>query len=111
MNKSKATASRDLALARRIHGQFTRMFGRNFDPKNDRVKWTWDWSHYGFRTRESVQAGYKKPVGKFPFDTRVMATEDSYCGFSATSWRAKELDFQLPYARDLSSVLRRWRKG
>ena len=33
MNLSKATASRDFALVRRIHRQFARMFGRSFDPK------------------------------------------------------------------------------
>jgi hypothetical protein len=107
MKKSKATASRDFALSRRICSQFTRMFGRTFNATQDQIKWSWDWSHYGFRTRESVQAGHKKPVGNFPFDTRITATEDSYCGFSAASWQSKAVDFQLPYARDLLSVLRR----
>ena len=31
MKKSKATASRDLASARRIHAQFARMFGRSLE--------------------------------------------------------------------------------
>ncbi len=57
MKKSKATASRDFAIARRIHVQFARMFGRGLDPKKDQIKWSWDWSHYGFRTYESVRAG------------------------------------------------------
>src|SRR5215813_6532246 len=81
MKKSKATASRDFALARRIHSQFLRMFGRTFEAKKDQVKWSWNWSHYGFRTRESVRAGHKRPVGRFPFDTRITATEEAFCGF------------------------------
>jgi hypothetical protein len=73
MKKSKATASRDFALARRIHGQFAQLFGRPLNPKRDRIKWSWDWSHYGFRTQESLRSGHKKPVGNFPFDTRAEA--------------------------------------
>src|SRR4030095_13351249 len=61
MEVSKATASRDLALVRRIHRQFVRMFGRNFDAKRDRVVWTWNWAHYGFITPESRAAGHPKP--------------------------------------------------
>ncbi|CAN5764565.1 hypothetical protein BH20ACI3_BH20ACI3_21890 [soil metagenome] len=91
MKKSKATASRDFAIARRIQAQFARMFGRTLEVQKDRIKWSWDWSHYGFRTRESLQAGYKKPVGNFPFDTRVMATDDSYCGFNGASWQSRAL--------------------
>src|SRR5690242_3290072 len=53
MAVSKPTASRDFALVRRIHRQFLRMFGRNFDPKRDRVVWSWSWDHYGFITPES----------------------------------------------------------
>lgn len=66
---SKPTASRDFALVRRIHRQFVRMFGRNFDAKRDRVVWTWNWAHYGFSTWESKATKHKKPVGHFPFDT------------------------------------------
>src|SRR5689334_6107113 len=58
MKRSKATASRDFLLTRRIHDQFTRMFARKFDSKKDQILWSWDWSHYGFRTREGFQAGY-----------------------------------------------------
>jgi hypothetical protein len=39
MEVSKATASRDFALVRRIHRQFQRMFDRNFNSKRDRVVW------------------------------------------------------------------------
>ena len=106
MKKSKATASRDFAIARRIHFQFARMFGRTLELKKDQVKWSWDFSHYGFRTRESVQAGHKKPVGDFPFDTRASATDAAYCGFSAASWQSKDLSYKLPNTRDLLSVLR-----
>ena len=53
MKRSKATASRDFQLARRIHTQFGRMFGRRFEVKRDQILWSWDWSTYGFRTRES----------------------------------------------------------
>ena len=63
---STATASRDLVLCRRIHFQFLQMFGRPLKPRKDLVVWSWDWSHYGFRTAESKSAGYIKPVGKFP---------------------------------------------
>jgi len=86
MEVSKATASRDFALVRRLHRQFLRMFGRNFDSKRDRVVWTWNWDHYGFITPESRHAGHRKPVGHFPFDTRRQETEESYCGFNQSSW-------------------------
>ena len=84
---SKPTASRDLALVRRIQRQFLRMFGRNFDAKRDQVVWTWNWDHYGFITWESKGTGRKKPVGHFPFDTRKQETEESYCGFNQLSWQ------------------------
>jgi hypothetical protein len=42
MKVSKATVSRDFALVGRIH----RQFGRNFDPKTDKIFWSWDWSYY-----------------------------------------------------------------
>jgi len=45
--------------------------------------------HYGFRTRESIQAGHKKPVGRFPFDTRMTATEEAFCGFGPSSWQPR----------------------
>src|SRR5215813_1811423 len=106
MNKSKSTASRDLALCRRIHSQFLRMFGRTFEAKKDQVKWSWNWSHYGFRTRESVQAGHKKPVGRFPFDTRAKVTEEAFCGFGPSSWRAKRSDNTSSSTGDLLSIFR-----
>lgn len=85
---SAATASRDLALSRQIRLQFLRMFGREFNSTKDKVVWSWDWSHYGFKTRESVLAGYKKSVGKFPFNTRSwVVEEDAYCGFNPSSWQ------------------------
>ena len=105
MKKSKATASRDFALARRIHAQFARMFGRSLEPQ-DQVKWSWNWSHYGFRTRESVRAGNKKPVGHFPFDTRASVTEEAYCGFNAASWQPRALSFRTTSTSDLLSALR-----
>jgi hypothetical protein len=87
MEVSKATASRDCALVRRLHRQFLRMFGRNFNSKRDRVVWTWNWAHYGFITHESRYAGHPKPVGHFPFDTRRQESEESYCGFDQSSWQ------------------------
>ena len=45
MKQSRATASRDFQLARRIHPQFRRMFGRRFEVKKDQILWSWDWSH------------------------------------------------------------------
>jgi hypothetical protein len=104
MEVSKATASRDFALVRRIHRQFGRMFGRNFDPKSDRIFWSWDWSYYGFMTPESRKAGYADPVGHFPFDTRKQETEDSYCGLNQLSWHNSKLISQLS-TRDLIRVL------
>ena len=56
MEVSKATASRDFALVRRIHRQFGRMFGRSFDAKQDQIVWNWNCSHYGFVAPESVSA-------------------------------------------------------
>jgi len=104
MEVSKATVSRDFALVRRIHRQFARMFGRNFDPKRDKIFWNWDWSHYGFIAPESAQAGYREPVGHFPFDTRKPETEESYCGFTQLTWHNGHFASQLS-TRDLIRVL------
>jgi hypothetical protein len=51
------------------------MFGRSFDPKMERIVWARNWEYYGFVTPESMNAGYKQPVGHFPFDTRKQETE------------------------------------
>lgn len=104
MEVSKATASRDFALVRRIHRQFGRMFGRNFDPKKDRILWIWNWDHYGFMTPESRAAGYSKPVGHFPFHTRKQETEESYGGFTQLSWHNSKFFSQLS-TRDLIRTL------
>jgi hypothetical protein len=104
MQISKATASRDFALVRRINRQFLRMFGRSFDSKRDKVVWDWHWSHYGFIAPESRQAGYKKPVGRFPFDTRKQETEESYCGLNQLSWQNTDYFAQLS-TRDLMRAL------
>jgi len=106
MKRSKATASRDFQLARRIHTQFSRMFGRRFEVKKDQILWSWDWSHYGFRTRESYQAGYRKAVGEFPFDTRTMPSEEAFCGLGPNSWQPKRSPFDNMNARQLISTLR-----
>jgi hypothetical protein len=104
MEVSKATASRDFALVRRIHRQFGRMFGRSFDSKRDKIFWGWDWSYYGFMTAESTKAGYKSPVGHFPFDTRKQESEESYGGFTQLSWHNGHFASQLS-TRDLIRVL------
>jgi hypothetical protein len=104
MNLSKATASRDFALVRRIHRQFTRLFGRSFDSKKDQIVWSWNFDHYAFKTPESKAAGYPKPVGHFPFDTRKRETEDSYCGFNQLSWQNKDYFSQLS-TRDLIRMM------
>src|SRR5262249_42499595 len=104
MEVSKATASRDFALVRRIYRQFGRMFGRYFDPSRDKVVWDWNWSHYGFVAPESKRAGYKRPVGYFPFDTRKQETEDSYQGFNQLSWQNTDYFSQLS-TRDLMRAL------
>jgi hypothetical protein len=101
---SKATASRDLGLVRRIHQQFTRMFGRSFNAKVDRIVWVWNWDYYGFITAESKRAGHRKPVGHFPFDTRKLETEESYCGFNQLSWQNTDYFSQLS-TRDLMRAL------
>jgi len=92
---SKSTVSRDFALVRRIHRQFGRMFGRNFDPNSDKILWSWDWSHYGFIAPESAKAGYRDPVGHFPFDTRKQETEECYGGFNQLSWHNDRFFSQL----------------
>jgi len=106
MKRSKATASRDFQLVRRIHTQFCRMFGRRFEVKTDQILWSWDWSHYGFRTRESYQAGYSKSVGHFPFDTRATPSEEAFCGLGPNSWQPKRSPFDNMNARQLISTLR-----
>ena len=104
MNLSKATASRDFALVRRIHRQFERLFGRSFDSKKDQIVWSWHFDHYAFKTPESKAAGYPKPVGYFPFDTRKQETEESYCGFNQLSWQNTNFFSQLS-TRDLVRTL------
>src|SRR5688572_15111337 len=104
MNLSKATASRDFALVRRVHRQFERLFGRSFDPEKDQIVWSWHFDHYAFMTPESKAAGYPKPVGYFPFDTRKKETEESYCGFNQLSWHNADYFSQLK-TRDLMRLL------
>jgi hypothetical protein len=104
MEVSKATLSRDFALVRRIHRQFGRMFGRSCDVKRDKVVWDWNWSHYGFITSESRTAGYRYPVGHFPFDTRKQETEESCGGFNQLSWQNSDYFSQLS-TRDLMRAL------
>ena len=106
MKRSKATASRDFQLVRRIHAQFARMFGRKFEVKKDQILWSWDWSHYGFRTQESYHAGYRKAVGNFPFDTRSPVCEEAFCGLGPTSWQPKHSYFDSMSTRDLISSLK-----
>jgi hypothetical protein len=106
MKKSKATASRDFALARRIRGQFAQLFGRPFNPLQDRIKWSWDWSHYGFCTQESLRSGHKKPIGSFPFDTRAEVSEEAFGGFGPKSWQSGRVDLRGVSTRDLISLLR-----
>lgn len=101
MQVSKATASRDFALVRRIHSQFARMFGRKLNPQTDQVVWSWDWSNYGFRAPESVRAGFRKPVGQFPFGLRENASEENYCGYSPLSFVKTE-----PSTMDLLHLLK-----
>ena len=95
MAVSKPTASRDFEPVRRIHCQFLRMFGRNFDRRRDQVVWAWNWAHYGFITEESKAEGYSKPVGHFPFDPRKQETEESYSGFRPLSWQHNDSFSQL----------------
>jgi hypothetical protein len=109
MAVSKPTASRDFALVRRIHRQFLRMFGRKFDPKRDRVVWSWNWASYGFITPESKAEGYPKAVGHFPFDTRRQETEESYCGFNHSSWHHTTFISQMS-TRELIRALTRLRR-
>ena len=103
---SRATASRDFALCRRMQTEFTLMFGRLFNPKTDRVLWSWDWSHYGFQTSESLNAGHQKAVGQFPFSTRATVGEEAYCGYTPQSWQPQEWSFHYKRSGNLLSVLR-----
>jgi hypothetical protein len=99
MQISKATASRDLALAQRIHQQFFRVFGRPLTSNHDEIVWSWDWSHYGFRTVESRRAGHRKAICHFPFDTRdVQPAEEAFEGFNPLSFQ--RLVNQTPGQRD-----------
>lgn len=87
---SMATASRDLALCRRIHAQFVRMFGRPLILWPDQVVWSWNWSHYGFCTTETENAGYKRSAGKFPFATRETGFDEAaFCGLNPSSWETE----------------------
>ncbi len=108
MGKSRATASRDFALCRRIHTQFVKMFGRDFTPSKDEIVWSWDWSHYGFRTPESRRARNRKPVGHFPFSTRdLVAGEEAYCGLTPLSWQDKFEEVSVSYeGGDFLSLMR-----
>ena len=110
MNLSKAIASRDFALVRRIHRQFTRMFGRSFDSKKDQIVWSWHFDHYAFKTPESKAAGYPKPVGHFPFDTRKQETEESYCGLNQLSWQNNNSFISQMSTRELIRTLTRLRR-
>jgi hypothetical protein len=107
---SKATASRDLGLVRRIHHQFTRIFGRNFNAKMDRIVWVWNWDYYGFITPESKRAGYKKPVGHFPFNTRKQETEESYGGFNQLSWQNTDFISQMSTRELMRALTRLYRR-
>jgi hypothetical protein len=105
LKTSTATVSRDFALCRRLHSQFERMFGRPFELRKDQIKWSWNRSHYGFRTRESIQAGHKKPVGQFPFDTRIRETKESFCGFGPASWQSNAVATRESATDNLLSAL------
>lgn len=106
MGRSVATASRDFALCRRMRGQFVRMFGREIDPAQDHVMWSWDYSNYGFFTRETAIAGHRKPVGRFPFSTRGTVGEEAYCGFTPLSWRTPQEKCREDYGQSLVSLAR-----
>jgi hypothetical protein len=106
MKRSTATASRDFQLVRRIHTQFSRMFGRRFEVTRDQILWSWDWSHYGFRTRESYEAGYSKAVGHFPFNTRGMPSEEAFCRLGPSSWQRKSSYFESMNTRQLISTFK-----
>jgi hypothetical protein len=82
------------------------MFGRKFEAKKDQILWSWDWSYYGFRTRESYQAGYSKAVGHFPFDTRALPSEEAFCGLGPNSWQHKSMYFESMNTRQLISILK-----
>jgi hypothetical protein len=104
---SAATASRDLALSRQIRFQFLRMFGREFVSTKDKIKWSWDFSHYGFITTESKRAGHKKAVGKFPFNTRdAIANEEAYCGFNSKRWHESETRYAKAENDSANAILR-----
>jgi hypothetical protein len=58
------------------------------------------WSLYGFRTKESGQAGFSKAVGHFPFDTRIIASETAYCGLGPSSFIPTASYFERMSTRD-----------
>jgi len=79
------------------------MLGREFKPGQD--------FFFGFGTfritgsaRESVQAGYRKPVGRFPFVTRnIPISEEAYDGFSPEVW------YEEHNSREFLAALRKLR--
>jgi hypothetical protein len=50
---SETTAGRDLCLCRWMLEEFRRARGREFDPGRDEITWSWDYSQYSFKSRES----------------------------------------------------------
>ncbi len=69
---SLMTASRDLALCRRMLAEFRREAGRDFDAEIDEVVWSWDFARYGFRTRHSLNPSrcVRRGEARYPFSTR-----------------------------------------
>jgi hypothetical protein len=61
----RATASRDLALCRRMLDEHKRVTGFDFDGLFEEIiVFSWDYASYGFRVED------KEVVGRFPFSTR-----------------------------------------
>lgn len=86
LNCSKAAASRDFHLARRVHAQFTRMFGQQFDVKKDQLVGSWDWSPLWIpNARKLPRQVSGKPSATFPFGTRLQPSEKAFCGFGIHS--------------------------
>jgi hypothetical protein len=96
---SKATASRDFALVRRIHRQFGRMLGRSFDPKSDKIFWSWDWSYYGFIAPESSKAGYLEPVGPLPVRHSQTGKQRVVLRVQSVGLAQQQIDLTVKHAR------------
>ena len=54
----------------------------------------------------NYQAGYRKAVGHFPFDTRATPSEEAFAGLGPNSWQPKSTYYEGMNTRQLISTLK-----